>query len=192
MKVILIGYRASGKSTAGMLLSSRLKIPFTDTDLLLEENSGMPIKEIVALKGWDYFRAMERETIQTLKQKGAGVIATGGGVVLSNENVTLLKQMGVIVWLNAPLPDIINRLKEDAQTQAKRPQFTDGDLVQETADVLKRRILLYENAADFVVETKGKSALQVTDEIYQYLLEAGIVAKIKVTTQVFRLKAEDC
>jgi shikimate kinase len=178
MKVILIGYRASGKSTAGMLLSSRLKIPFTDTDLLLEENSGMPVKEIVALKGWDYFRAMERETIQTLKQKGAGIIATGGGVVLLGENVTLLKQMGVIVWLNAPLPDIINRLKKDAQTQAKRPQFTDGDLAQETADVLKRRIPLYESAADFVVETKGKSALQVTDEIYQYLLESEIVAKI--------------
>jgi shikimate kinase len=178
MKVILIGYRASGKSTAGMLLSSRLKIPFTDTDLLLEENLGIPIKEIVALKGWDYFRAMERETIQTLKQKNAGVIATGGGVVLLSENVTLLKQMGVIVWLNAPLPDIINRLKEDAQTEAKRPQFTDSDLVQETADVLKRRIPLYENAADFVVETKDRSVLQVTEEIYQYLLESGIVAKI--------------
>jgi len=178
MKVILIGYRASGKSTAGVLLSSRLKIPFMDTDLLLEENLGMPIKEIVALKGWDYFRAREREMIQTLKQKGAGVIATGGGVVLSDENVILLKQMGVIVWLNARLSDIINRLKEDAQTEAKRPQFTEGDLAQETADVLTRRIPLYENAADFVVETKGKSALQVTDEIYQYLLESGIVAKI--------------
>jgi shikimate kinase len=116
--------------------------------------------------------------IQTLKQKGAGVIATGGGVVLSDENVILLKQMGVIVWLNACLSDIINRLKEDAQTEAKRPQFTEGDLAQETADVLTRRIPLYENAADFVVETKGKSALQVTDEIYQYLLESGIVAKI--------------
>jgi len=161
-----------------MLLSSRLKIPFTDTDLLLEENSGMPIKEIVALKGWDYFRAMERETIQILKQKGAGVIATGGGVVLLGENVTLLKQMGVIVWLNAPLQDIINRLKEDAQSEAKRPQFTDGDLAQETADALKRRIPLYENAADFAVATECKSVLQVTDEIYQYLLESGIVAKI--------------
>ena len=178
MKVILIGYRASGKSTVGMLLSSGLKIPFTDTDLLMEENLGMPIKEIVALKDWDFFRAREREAIQTLNQKGAGVIATGGGVILLSENVTLLKQMGVIVWLNAPLLDIINRLKEDAQTEAKRPQFTDGDLAQETADVLKRRISLYESAADFVVETKGKSALQVTDEIYQYLLESGIVAKI--------------
>ncbi len=178
MKVILIGYRASGKSTVGMLLSSRMKIPFTDTDLLLEENSGMPIKEIVALKGWENFRAMERETIQSLKQRGAGVVATGGGVVLLSENVTLLKQLGVVIWLNTPLQDTIDRLKEDAQSEAKRPQFTDGDLVRETTDVWKQRIPLYENAADFVVETKGKSVLQVTDEIYQYLLESGIVAKI--------------
>ncbi len=178
MKVILIGYRASGKSTVGMLLSSRLKIPYMDSDLLLEEDSGMPVKEIVAQKGWEHFRAREREMIQTLQQKEAGVIATGGGVVLQSENVSLLRQMGVIIWLNAPLHDIINRLREDGQTEAKRPQFTDGDLVQETVDVLKQRIPLYEKAANFVIETKGKSALQVTDEIYQYLLASGIVAKL--------------
>ena len=186
MKVILIGYRASGKSTVGIMLSFMLKIPFTDTDSLLEENSGMPVREIIAQKGWDDFRALERETIQSLKQKGAGVIATGGGVVLLGENVILLKQMGVVVWLNAPLPDIINRLQEDAQTEAKRPQFTNGNLVQETMDVLEQRMPLYKSAADFVVETEGKNALQVTDEIYQYLLESGMVAEINKNKNCLR------
>jgi shikimate kinase len=178
MKVILIGYRASGKSTTGMLLSLKLKIPFVDTDLLIEENSGMPVKEIVAQKGWDYFRSREKETIMKLQEKGASVIATGGGVVESGENVILLKQMGIVVWLNASLQDITDRLQEDAQTEAKRPQFTSGALIQETVDVLKRRMPLYEKAADFVIETKGKSIQQVADEIYQYLLETGRIAKI--------------
>jgi shikimate kinase len=178
MKVILIGYRASGKSTVGMLLSSKLKIPFIDTDLLIEGKSGMPIKEIIAQKGWGNFRAQERETIQNLQQKGTSVIATGGGVVESSENMILLKQTGIVVWLNAVLSDIIERLQEDAQAEAKRPQFTNGDLASETADVWQKRVPLYEKAADFIIETKGKSAPQVSDEIYQYLLEAGIVAKI--------------
>ncbi|MCK7469134.1 MAG: hypothetical protein MZU91_14105 [Desulfosudis oleivorans] len=85
----------------------------------------MPIKEIVALHGWDFFRAKERETIEYLTQKEDGVIATGGGVVLFRENVKLLKQnvdllkqTGVVIWLNAPLQDIIDRLKKDAQNEA--------------------------------------------------------------------------
>ncbi len=86
MKVILIGYRATGKSTVGTLLSAKLKIPFVDTDMLVEKNMEMPIKEIVALHGWDFFRNKEKETVLTLTQEGTCVIATGGGVVLDKEN----------------------------------------------------------------------------------------------------------
>ncbi|NTW07909.1 MAG: shikimate kinase, partial [Syntrophaceae bacterium] len=82
MNVVLIGYRACGKSTVGKLLAEKLKIAFLDTDLLIEENLGMPIKEIVASQGWDYFRAREKEAVQELAQRSECVIATGGGVVL--------------------------------------------------------------------------------------------------------------
>jgi shikimate kinase len=178
MKVILIGYRATGKSTVGTLLSAKLKIPFEDTDTLVEKIMGMPIKEIVALHGWDFFRAKEKEAVLTLTQEGAGVIATGGGVVLDKENINLLKQKGVIVWLNAPLHDIINRLSKDAQGAAIRPQFTDWNIVQETIDTLKQRIPLYEKAANYTVDTADKSAADVATEIYQYLVESGKLIKI--------------
>ncbi|MBN1470985.1 MAG: shikimate kinase, partial [Syntrophaceae bacterium] len=109
MKVVLIGYRATGKSTVGRLLAAKLKIPFWDTDAMVEKVIDMPIKEIVALHGWDYFREKEKETIKFLMQKEDCVIATGGGVVLFRENIDLLKQnvdllkkSGVIIWLNAP------------------------------------------------------------------------------------------
>jgi shikimate kinase len=186
MKVILIGYRATGKSTVGRILSSKLKIAFWDTDAMVEENMAMPVKEIVALHGWDFFRAKERETIEYLTQKEDGVIATGGGVVLFREkvnllkqNVDLLKQAGVIIWLNAPLQDIIERLKKDAQNGAMRPQFTSGNIIQETIDIMRKRIPLYESAANHTVDTASKNAVQVAEEIYQYLRKSGNLTKIK-------------
>jgi shikimate kinase len=174
MKVVLIGYRACGKSTVGKMLAEKLKIPFLDTDLLVEEELGMPIKDIVASHGWDFFRTREKEVVQKLTQKSECVIATGGGVVLDGRNVDLLKKMGVVVWLAAPLADIIERLKDDAQTDDLRPQFTNGNLVEETTMVLKQRIAFYQKAADYVLDTAGKSALQVMEEIYMHLLESGI------------------
>ena len=91
MKVVLIGYRATGKSTVGRILSAKLKIAFWDTDLMVEKSMAMPVKEIVALHGWDFFRAKEKETIKYLTQKEAWVIATGGGVVLDQRKCGFVK-----------------------------------------------------------------------------------------------------
>lgn len=185
MKIVLIGYRAAGKSTIGRILAAKLNIPFWDTDAMIEKSMGMPIKEIVALHGWDYFRAKEKETIKFLTQKKDCVIATGGGVVLFRENidllkqnVELLKQAGVIIWLNAPLHDIIERLKEDGQKDASRPQFTPGNIVQETIDIMRQRLPLYESAADYTVDTLEKNPEQIAVEINQYLLKSGNLDKI--------------
>jgi shikimate kinase len=178
MKIIIIGYRAAGKSTVGRLLAAKLKIPFRDSDLLVEESMGMPIKEIVSGHGWDFFREKEKEAIIKLSVKGACVVATGGGVILAPENIALLKRLGLVIWINAPLQDIVDRLNEDGQTAATRPQFTAGSLVQETIAVLEQRIPLYEKAADFSLDTAGKSAPQVAEDIYRYLLESGALAKI--------------
>jgi shikimate kinase len=185
MKVVLIGYRATGKSTVGRILAHKLKIAFWDTDAMIEKKMAMPIKEIVALHGWDYFRSKERETINFLTQKEDCVIATGGGVVLFRENVDLLKQnvdllkqSGVVIWLNAPLQEIIERLKKDAQKEATRPQFTSGNIVQETIDIMRERLPLYENAADYTIDTLNKNPEQVTEEIYQYLRKSENLAKI--------------
>jgi shikimate kinase len=178
MKVVLIGYRATGKSSVGKSLSSKLKIAFWDTDLMVEKNMAMPVKEIVAFHGWDFFRLKEKETIKTLMQKKAGVFATGGGVVLDQENVDLLKQAGVIIWLNAPLQDIVDRLNKDAQNKAIRPQFTTGNIAEETVNIMQQRLPLYEKAADYTVDTTGKKVAQIAEEIYQYLRKSGNLDKI--------------
>lgn len=178
MKIILIGYRATGKSTVGLLLSKKLKIPFVDTDQLIEDAAGMPIKEVVALEGWEKFRERETKAVMSLGRQMSCVVATGGGVILAEHNRDLLKKMGVLVCLKAPLADIVERLKRDAGNEQVRPPLTSENLVAETVAVLKERMPIYESVADFTVDTQNKSAVRVTDGIYQYLLEAGHVFEI--------------
>ena len=86
--------------------------------------------------------------------------------------------MGTLIYLKTPLPDIIERLKRDTRDDQSRPQLTSENLVAETIAVLNERIPLYESTADFTVDTQDKSIVRVTNDIYQYLLEAGIVFEI--------------
>ena len=169
MKVILIGYRATGKTTIGKMLALTLKVPFYDTDHVIEEKLGEPVKDIIIKRGWDDFRERETEALHLLMHKNDCVIATGGGIVLKKENVDLLKEMGKVIWLNAPLHDIVARLKDDEQTEKSRPRLTDENIIQETVTVLKERIPLYGKAADLTVDTAGKSALQLAEIIYNYI-----------------------
>jgi len=170
MKVILIGYRATGKSTVGKMLADKLGIPFRDTDTLIQEEMGMPIRDIIAVCGWDFFRIQESQVIRRISEEGDAVVATGGGAVLLAENVVLLKKMGKVFWLHASLHDVVERIKNDLLSEETRPRFTDANIVQETIAVLKKRIPLYEKAADFSIETTGKSALQAVEEIYEKVL----------------------
>lgn len=169
MNIVLIGYRASGKTTVGKLLAEKMGIPFRDTDVLVEKNVGMPVKEILALLGWSFFRCREKEVVENIDLRENCVLATGGGVVLDPENVEVLKKSGIVIWLDAPLHDIIERLKDDARSGNTRPQFTCGDIEAETAEVLQRRLPLYRETADFTIDTAGKSALQIVEEITGYL-----------------------
>ncbi len=188
MKIFLIGYRASGKSTVGLRLSKSLNLPFVDTDQAIESAAGMAIKELIARQGWDAFRKKETETIARLRGTPSCVVATGGGAVLSEANRTMLKEMGSLIYLKTPPDLIIERLKRDARESGVRPQFTAGSLEAETLTVLTQRIPLYESVSDFTVDTAGKGIVQVSDDIYQLLLEAGIVVDIHKTKKPLRRK----
>ncbi|MEE9910314.1 MAG: shikimate kinase AroL [Deltaproteobacteria bacterium] len=188
MKVILIGYRATGKSTVGRLLAGKLKLPFADTDSLIESRAGMPIKELVAREGWEAFREKERDVVASLRQTGIGVVATGGGVVLSGANRDLLKKMGILIYLKSPLQEIVERLRQDARGEQTRPQFTSETLVAETMAMLAERVPIYESVADFTVDTAGKSIVQINDDIYRHLLESGVLSDLDQTNKRSRKK----
>ena len=165
MNVVLIGCRGAGKSTVGSLLAERCELDFHDTDELIELRSGQCISEMVAMRGWEFFRDREKEVVRELSGIDPAVIATGGGVVLDPENISFLKQNGLLIWLTADEDTIIGRIEADRDKDQQRPSLTGGTLTDETLSVMAERSSLYEKAADLSVDTSVKSLDDVVDEI---------------------------
>lgn len=154
-KIILIGYRCTGKTAIGKKLAAGLGLPFVDTDALVEEKNGLTIREMIAAKGWDFFREKEREAIQGLTALAKSVVATGGGVVLDERNAALLQKEGVLIWLVAGEETIYQRMCGDDVTLNRRPPLTNDDLRKEIAATLAVRTPLYRRLADITVDTEA-------------------------------------
>lgn len=104
--LILIGLPGSGKTTVGRLAAQRLTLPFADCDSLIEAETGLTIPAIFAEKGEAYFRNLERRILAALCHGPTCVIATGGGVVVAEENRNIIKSAGIVVFLDRPIQDI--------------------------------------------------------------------------------------
>jgi shikimate kinase len=167
MNIFLIGYRCAGKTTVGRSLAKRLERLFFDTDLELVKEQGMNISEIVSKKGWKAFRDTEKRVIQCTCGRDNQVVATGGGVVLDEENVKRMKDSGVLVWLRADIKTIEKRIIEDNATQDFRPALTSKGSVEEIQETLLVRNPFYERAMDFFVDTDFMDIEAVCDAIIQ-------------------------
>ena len=141
--IVLIGMPGSGKSTIGKALAERLGRDFIDTDDMIKEKHGV-ISEIFAQKGEEYFRDIEAIAVKEASKNSGVVIATGGGAVLRQENVTALKQNGVIFFLNRPLEDII--------PTSDRPLSSDIDALKKRFD---ERYGIYKITGDFEIAVDG-------------------------------------
>ncbi|MBA4396463.1 MAG: shikimate kinase [Syntrophus sp. (in: bacteria)] len=171
MNIVLIGYRGTGKTAVGRLLADRLCLAFYDADELVEQRGGQTIREMVAAKGWEFFREREQDCIRELSGIDGAVIATGGGAVLDPENVRLLKRKGRLIWLVADVQTVIVRMQEDANNQQRRPSLTGSAPADETETVMAARAPFYREAADLRIDTSGKSLDEIVDVIY---LEVGL------------------
>ena len=108
----LVGARASGKTTVGKTLAKKLGLPFADTDQLLLESAGRTVDQIVEAEGWPGFRQRESAALRevTDAHKSGCVVSTGGGMVLAETNRTLMRQRGMVVFLDAPEEVLAERL----------------------------------------------------------------------------------
>lgn len=162
MNVVLIGYRGTGKSTVGKIVTARLGRTLVSTDAEIVKRVGQSIPEIVVLHGWDYFRDLESQVCQELAGRDGLVIDTGGGVILRSQNVEMLKKTGILFWLTASVDTITKRIGLDTQ----RPSLTGTkSFVDEIQDILCERTPKYKAAADHVIATDGRSIVQIANEI---------------------------
>jgi len=153
MNIYLIGYRCTGKTTLGRELARELSWEFVDMDDLLVAEAGQSINEMVAEKGWPYFRSQERALLSRLAGKGHLVVGTGGGIILDPDNVANMRTSGKVVWLQCSSAAITRRIQDDARTEEMRPALTDKGLIDEIESVLKEREPLYSSAAHFSLAT---------------------------------------
>ena len=149
----LVGARASGKTTIGKTLANKLGLPFADTDQHLLESAGRTVDQIVEAEGWPGFRQRESAALRevTDAHKGGCVVSTGGGMVLAEANRTLMRQRGMVVFLDAPVEVLAERLGRNP-LNSQRPSLTGKGLVDEIGDVLNERRPLYEAAAHHIVD----------------------------------------
>nr|MBF0222874.1 shikimate kinase [Desulfobulbaceae bacterium] len=166
LKIILVGYRATGKTTIGKLLADRLSFNFIDMDKAIESRENSLIRDLVKTKGWPYFREKEKCLLEELiNQQDRLVIATGGGAILHQELWPKVLRAGMVVWLKADQETICRRLAEDALTCSQRPSLTGGGTEQEVASVLAQREPLYKAGSHIAVDTAGKTITEIVDTV---------------------------
>ena len=148
MKIYLIGLPGCGKSTLGKQLSKRLDIPFIDLDIALEQREGKPVKDIFKLKGEDYFRKIESDTLRKVSHVLPDVvIATGGGAPVFFDNMKFMNEMGQTVFLDVPAREIANRiLKSNKDDRPLLSKLAPGELKDPIEFLRSQRNNFYKKA----------------------------------------------
>ncbi|MGZ3596721.1 MAG: shikimate kinase, partial [Syntrophales bacterium] len=161
----------------------KLSLPFYDTDELVERGAGRSIRDMVADKGWTYFRKRESEIIRKLPLLCSGVVATGGGAVMDEGNCGILKRHGLLIWLRADVVTIVERMRGDTASEERRPSLLHDDISWETEDVLKERLPVYRGLADFSLDTKDKNINEIVNAVCGFLHRTGRLFRKESTCQ---------
>lgn len=164
--IVLIGYMGSGKSTVAKELRMKTGLEVIDTDALIVEEQGKSIDEIFRTEGEAAFRKLETELLRRLSGKvSAYILSTGGGMPVREENRLILKKLGTVFFLKAGVDTILGRVKGDQQ----RPLLQGADRRAKIKGMLKERTTAYESAADYTVETDGRTVEEVVREILRLM-----------------------
>jgi shikimate kinase len=166
--IYLIGMPGAGKSTIGRALAKCLRLKFIDADHALIERTGVPIATIFEMEGEARFRLRETALLTELSAQNGMLMATGGGVVLREENRDILRSTGIVVYLRAKLDDLWVRTQRDNKRPLLRADNPKGVL----AKLLEVREPLYTEIAHLIVDTAGYPKVnKLAQEIAQRLAQ---------------------
>jgi shikimate kinase len=161
--IYLIGLMGAGKTTIGKQLAKALKIPFYDSDKVIEESTGVDIPTIFEFEGEEGFRDREQKTIRKLTEMKGIVLATGGGTVLREANRALLKENGFIVYLQCSIERILERTRRDTQ----RPLLKTENPRERLQALLSQRHPIYLACADYKIDTGLNKSKTVVSKILE-------------------------
>jgi shikimate kinase len=166
--LVLVGYRATGKSTVGRIVAERLRRPFVDIDREIESRTGRSIRVIFESQGEAAFREQEAEVLaQVIASRPGVVVATGGGAILLEGNRRAIRDFGFVAWLTADAAILSRRLETSRRGVEARPALTSAGTLAEIAAVLEARTPLYREVAHASVDTTDRSAPQVADAVLE-------------------------
>lgn len=168
--VVLIGMMGSGKTTIGRLLAAKAGMEFVDLDELVERQAGMTVSEIFDKYGEQYFRDRESEILAELASLRHAVIATGGGIVLRAENRQRLRELGLVVWLDAPPEELFQRIGDDSS----RPLLARSHPLKRLTQLLHERRDLYAETSHIHLDTTEHTPEEIVDRLIEELRERAV------------------
>ncbi|MDP6460279.1 MAG: shikimate kinase, partial [Gemmatimonadota bacterium] len=139
--VSVIGFMCCGKSASGRSLARQLGWPHYDTDSMIVERTGLEVAEIFASMGEEAFRRMESEVVEELAPERDAVVSTGGGFVLNEIAMEILRVQGPIFWLRVEPEDVAERARRP--WAPRRPMLEGPDLEDRVAQLMRQREPLY-------------------------------------------------
>ncbi len=169
--VYLIGFMGTGKSTVASSLSKFLPFQVIEMDDTIERLEEKKISEIFESKGEEAFRTMETSLLRVLSSQNNQIISCGGGIVLKEENIELMKKTGTVCLLWASAKTVYNRLSEDTS----RPLLQNKKSVEEIQTMMNSREKYYRNAADITVDVDEMTPEAVASELVKELALKGVL-----------------
>ncbi|EKO36074.1 putative shikimate kinase 1 [SAR86 cluster bacterium SAR86E] len=169
MNIFIVGPMGSGKTTVGKIVADELFLEFHDTDAKIEESTGVTIDWIFDIEGESGFRKRETSILKEVVALNSIVLATGGGIIIAEENRELLASRGTVFYLHTPLNTQIERTAKDKD----RPLLKDKDPEKVLSNLQKTRQAMYEEVADHIIDTENKSGSAVANEIVKLVKNYG-------------------
>lgn len=166
--IFFIGFLGAGKTTVARNIGNMFKREFVDVDRMVEREFHESVTEIFENHGEDEFRAAETRALTSLKARKSLLVSCGGGIVESAQAVSLMREMGRIVYLEGTLEDSLSQIKRPD----KRPDLGDEAHARE---LFEHRRPLYIEACDYRITITGKTFDSVANEAAELLWERGLL-----------------
>ena len=173
--IFLVGMMGAGKTTVGRALAHRMKREFVDTDRLLVERTGVPVATVFEIEGEEGFRRRESTVLHEVCEQDGRVVATGGGIILSEENRAVMREAGTVIYLRARIESLWERVRHDSS----RPLLATAEPRARLAQLLEEREPMYRDAAHIVVDSGPQSASTLVGRVLSALRarEAGAASR---------------